>query len=326
MTEPNASLRNGGTKIQLLLKVNVLHYSAQRVVYGYKLNNIEDSVQLVFDAANYRVQDISIQVKDPNDEIVRDDGLECKYLSDYMALKFVPRCTGGYLVSFIDRTSGKSLASSPYKLIVHEDLREIITSAGIYDLTRLTIACKNLPPDYRLNQFRIDVFDPHDRPIQNCFFANKRRDLIVEFITRIEGMHKIFFYIGDELVDDNPFLIYVNGDTFTTAHSLYGMFGAGSTKASIGGGAELSSNTSGCVKGFWNSNKSGSCSPSLMSQHSNTDSQFTTTTGNLNGGGGVGGANQASIGHGTILCCKKNSEFHFVINNRNIQGLCVNGK
>ena len=246
-----------------------------------------------------------------------------------MALKFVPRCTGGYLVSFIDRPTGKPLASSPYKLIVHEDMREIITSSGIYDLTRLTIACKNLPPDYRLSQFRVDVFDPQDRQIQNCFFANKRRDLIVEFITRIEGLHKIFFYIGDELVDDNPFVIYVNGDTYTTTHSLYGIFGAGSTKASSGG-VELNSNTTGCVKGFWNSNKSGSCSPSLMSQHSNTDSQTTSTTGNLNGaGGGSGGggaANQAAIGHGTILCCKKNSEFHFVINNRNIQGLCVNGK
>jgi hypothetical protein len=70
----------------------------------------------------------------------------------------------------------------------------------------------------------------------------------------------------------------------------------------------------------------------MISQHSNADSQATsitaTTTGNLNGGGGGGGgaACNAAIGHGTILCCKKNSEFHFVINNRNIQGLCVNGK
>jgi hypothetical protein len=239
-------------KIQLLQKVNVLHYSAQRVVYGYKLNNIEDSVQLVFDAANYRVQDISIQVKDPNDELVtgEDGSLECKYLSDYMALKFIPRCTGGYLVSFIDRTTGKALASSPYKLIVHEDTREIISSSGIYDLTRLTIACKNLPPDYRLSQFRVDVFDPQDRQIQNCFFSNKRRDLLVEFITRIEGLHKIYFYIGDELVDDNPFVIYVNGDTYT-ANSLYGVFGGGggSTKASIGG---ENSNGVGCAKGALN--------------------------------------------------------------------------
>jgi hypothetical protein len=68
----------------------------------------------------------------------------------------------------------------------------------------------------------------------------------------------------------------------------------------------------------------------MISQHSNADSQATsitaTTTGNLNGGGGGGAACNAAIGHGTILCCKKNSEFHFVINNRNIQGLCVNGK
>ena len=113
-------------------------------------------MQLVFDAANYRVQDISIQVKDPNDENVKD--LECKYLSDYMALKFQPMTTGGYLINFIDRKNSQQLAASPYKVIVHEDFKEIITSSGIYDLTRLTIAYKNLPSDYNLNQFKIDVF------------------------------------------------------------------------------------------------------------------------------------------------------------------------
>ena len=50
-------------KLELLQKINVLHYSAQRIVYGYKLYNMEDSVQLVFDAANYRVQDIIAEVK-----------------------------------------------------------------------------------------------------------------------------------------------------------------------------------------------------------------------------------------------------------------------
>lgn len=51
------------TKVQLLLKVNVLHYSASRTVYGYKMYNLDDSVQLVFDAANYRVRDILPEVK-----------------------------------------------------------------------------------------------------------------------------------------------------------------------------------------------------------------------------------------------------------------------
>jgi len=61
-------------------------------------------------------------------------------------------------------------------------------------------------------------------------------------------LHKIYFYIGEELVDDNPFVIYVNGDTYT-ANSLYGVFGAGggSTKASIGG---ENNNGMGCAKGI----------------------------------------------------------------------------
>ena len=50
-------------QIHLLHKLNVLHYSAPRIVYGYKMYNIEDSVQLVFDAANFRVQDIMPEVK-----------------------------------------------------------------------------------------------------------------------------------------------------------------------------------------------------------------------------------------------------------------------
>ena len=143
-------------KIQLLHKVNVLHYSAQRIVYGYKLNNIEDSVQLVFDAANYRVQDIGTNVKDPNDEIVKE--VECKYLSDYLALKFTPSMPGGYLVNFFDRKSAQQIASSPYKIIVHEDFKEIIRSSGIYDLTRLSIAATNLPANYDLKSFKIDVY------------------------------------------------------------------------------------------------------------------------------------------------------------------------
>ena len=135
----------------------------------------------------------------------------------------------------------------------------------------------------------------------------------MEFITRIEGIHKIFFYINNELVDDNPFLIFVNGDTYT-ANSLYGVLSSLPTKSS----------TAFSGRGPWNSSTSGShiemggtFSPSsFMSQNSNSDSQMTNMNGNIC---------QAAIGHGTILCCKKNSEFHFVINNRNIQGLCVNG-
>ena len=50
-------------RVELLQKVNVLNYSAQRIVYGYKLYNMDESVQLVFDAANFRVQDIIAEIK-----------------------------------------------------------------------------------------------------------------------------------------------------------------------------------------------------------------------------------------------------------------------
>ena len=117
---------------------------------------MDDSVQLVFDAANFRVQDIIAEVKDPNDEVVKD--LDCKYLSDYLALKFLPKITGGYLVYFFDRNTSQQIAASPYKIILHEDYKEIIRSSGIYDLTRLSIASNNLPTNYELNQFNVIVY------------------------------------------------------------------------------------------------------------------------------------------------------------------------
>lgn len=79
-------------------------------------------------------------------------------MSDYLALKFTPELTGGYLIHFHDRNNYQQIASSPYKVIVHEDYKEIIRSSGIYDLTRLTIAANNLPSNYELNQFNIVVF------------------------------------------------------------------------------------------------------------------------------------------------------------------------
>ena len=93
---------------------------------------------------------------DPNDELVKD--LDCKYLSDYLALKFLPKITGGYLVHFFDRNTSQQIAASPYKVILHEDYKEIIKSSGIYDLTRLSIAANNLPLNYELNQFNVIVY------------------------------------------------------------------------------------------------------------------------------------------------------------------------
>lgn len=96
-----------------------------------------------------------LSLLDPNDELV--ENLDCKYLSDYMALKFVPELTGGYMINFYDRNTQQSIASSPYKVIVHEDLKEIMRSSGIYDLTRLIISASNLPKDYDLKQLSVLV-------------------------------------------------------------------------------------------------------------------------------------------------------------------------
>lgn len=50
-------------KVHLLHKINVLNYSSHRIVYGYKLYNIQDPVQLVFDSANFDVNDIVPEIK-----------------------------------------------------------------------------------------------------------------------------------------------------------------------------------------------------------------------------------------------------------------------
>ena len=83
---------------------------------------------------------------------------ECKYLTDYLALKFNPETPGGYIVNFINKINGQLLASSPYKLIVHENLKEIVKSSGIYDVTRLTIIASYLPDPYEFNDLKIEVY------------------------------------------------------------------------------------------------------------------------------------------------------------------------
>ncbi len=147
---------NAQMEPRILYKVNVLNYTAQRVVYGYKLYSIQESVQLVFDAANFAVQEIWPEVKDPDDELV--DEIDCKYLSDYLALKFTPEYLGNYFVNFYDRTTIKHLGNSPYKITVHDNYRELIKSCGIYDLTRLNILHNILPNNLSPKMISIAIF------------------------------------------------------------------------------------------------------------------------------------------------------------------------
>ena len=133
--------------------------------------------------------------------------------------------------------------------------------------------------------------------IQNCFFSNKKNDLVIEFITRNEGMHRIYFYVNENLVDDNPFLVYVNGDS--TAKNLLPEGGFLLSTPSYQRLSTLQLNES------------------LHEQMSvsSSDSQIF-----------LRGCFQTSFTYNGIFCSKLDKMFQFVINEVNIQGLCVYGK
>ena len=152
--------------------------------------------------------------------------------------------------------------------------------------------------------------DSQDKIIQNCFYSNKKKDLIIEFITRIEGVHKVFLYINEILVDDNPFLIFVNGDTYPPS-SLSSPFSSNQNMVKVG----LNNSRNFLGRSSSSYELSTSNSNSRLSGLSTSDSQIISSN-----------YCQAALGHGTILCAKKDAEFHFVINDKNIKCLCVYGK
>jgi len=136
--------------------------------------------------------------------------------------------------------------------------------------------------------------DPLGLPIQNCFFLNSRNDLVIEFITRNEGLHKVFFYVNETLVDDNPFLVYVNGDS--------------SAKNLLPEGGFLLT------------------TPSYQNLTPSNDSQDLSCCGSSSSDSQVflrGCFSQPSVSYSAIFCCKLGRSFHFVLNEANIQGLCV---
>jgi hypothetical protein len=54
---------NNRTKSILLHRINVVNYGEQRILYGYKFYEMHESIQLVFDAANFKVNDILPELK-----------------------------------------------------------------------------------------------------------------------------------------------------------------------------------------------------------------------------------------------------------------------
>jgi hypothetical protein len=129
---------------------------------------------LVFDSVNYESNSIGVEVKGlflkywnfnkisnyfdigPNEELITD--VECKYSPDYLAIKFTPQATGSYVINFHDKSKDNHIvASSPYKVIVHEDYKEILRCLGVYDLTRLTISAAHLPTKYEFSKVNVIV-------------------------------------------------------------------------------------------------------------------------------------------------------------------------
>lgn len=164
--------------------------------------------------------------------------------------------------------------------------------------------------------------------IQNCFFSNKKLDLVIEFITRKEGLHKIYLYIKNELVDDTPFFIHVNGDLFTAASSGSMTNSAvpiqawphlrqsSQTQRQLAGATSASANELGTTSSA-RSLESNSADSLAVAQQQHQPLKAASSSSSV--------ICLAALGHGTISCAKKDVPFHFVISDKNIQGLCVYG-
>ena len=83
---------------------------------------------------------------------------DCKYLTDYLALKLYPDTDGIYSINFLDRNNRLPVGASPYNITINNSLNDIIKSSGVYDVTRLTIAESYLLADYDLSQFNVMVY------------------------------------------------------------------------------------------------------------------------------------------------------------------------
>jgi hypothetical protein len=141
-------------------------------------------------------------------------------------------------------------------------------------------------------------------------FSNKNNDLLIEFVTRIEGIHKIYLYFNNELIDDNPFLIYVNSDSYTIN--------------------SLSSNYSRLpsFKSYLNSLAS-SKYYSISSSNNDISGASNASFGGLSHSDSqvlLSHLMHPYLGYGTVQCGKTNEPFHLVMNKNYLSGLIVYGK
>ena len=119
---------------------------------------------------------------------------------------------------------------------------------------------------------------------------------MIEFVSRMEGMHKIYLYINDDLVDGKPFIVYVNGES-EVANALSNVLFPFTT--------------------FKNSLKN---NINMLDSHSSHDSNTRSLDESTNSL-----ISQPNVAQGSTMCAKKNTPFHFVIQSKNLQGLCVYG-
>jgi hypothetical protein len=175
-------------------------------------------------------------------------------------------------------------------------------------------------------------------------------------------VHKVYLYIKGDLVDDNPFYIYVNGDVYTTS-SAYGLFTAlPFLKTSINNIGAINSSSSlefaaaaALVNPAATTTNAAAVATVVSTPQAAASSSATAVAAAsvpipAEGAAAAAAAAAAiaatrsmtstsdsqvlsqnniclaALGHGTILCARKDHQFHFVINDKNIQGLCVYGK
>ena len=175
--------------------------------------------------------------------------------------------------------------------------------------------------------------------------------MVIEFVTRVEGLHKVVLYMNDILVDVDPFLIHINGDSYASDLTLPAMLSPASPQQqqsnsrtrthnvfmdssnSMSSARQLTPNpTTGTIT-TTTATTTTSANPNPNTTLSSLSSNELTITSNSvvssssNESQVYAAANycHAALGHGAILCCKLNQEFHYVLNDKNVKGLSVYG-
>ncbi len=149
-----------------------------------------------------------------------------------------------------------------------------------------------------LNVWNDQIPDSQEQSVETTLFKSKQNDLMVEFISRSEGIHKILLYVDKVLFNERPFTVFISGDTTT-----------------------ISSNSAANSSSFYVKSSSNNLSFSSSNELATSFSGNSLTSDSLLNNV----CNIVNIGHNKILCSKTGEPFHYVLSNKNIQGLSVYG-